>query len=184
MNVYDFDETIYDGDSTRDFVFYLVKKYPKTLLVLPKVGIKGIRYVLKNISKTEFKTNVYSMFKYIPNIDKELELFVDNHMHCIKRWYIEQQKEDDVIISASPEFLLQPFMDKLGIRYLIASKVNKFTGEYRGLNCYGEEKVVRFDQELNRNDIDKFYSDSYSDDPMAKLAKQAFLVKGNQLVKW
>lgn len=184
MNVYDFDETIYEGDSTRDFVFYLVKKYPKCLLKLPKIGIKGISYVLKNISKTEFKENVYSMFSYIPNIDTEVETFVDTHMHCIKRWYIEQQKDDDVIISASPEFLLKPFMDKLGIKNLIASKVNQVTGTYDGLNCYGEEKVVRFDAQFDRKCIDNFYSDSYSDDPMAKLAKQAFLVKGNQLEKW
>lgn len=184
MNVYDFDETIYDGDSTRDFVFYLIKKYPKTCVVLPRVGYQGVRYVLKSIDKTKFKESVYAMFQIIPNIEKEVNMFVDTHMHCIKRWYVEQQKEDDVIISASPEFLLKPFTDKLRIKHLIASKVNPKTGTYDGLNCYGAEKVIRFEKEFNKNDIDCFYSDSYSDDPMAKLAKEAYLVKGNQLEKW
>lgn len=32
MNIYDFDETIYDSDSTKDFYFYCLKKYPKILL--------------------------------------------------------------------------------------------------------------------------------------------------------
>lgn len=32
--------------------------------------------------------------------------------------------------------------------------------------------------------IDEFYSDSHSDDPLARLAKQAFLVKGEKLTPW
>ena len=32
MNIYDFDETIYDSDSTKDFYFYCLKKYPKILV--------------------------------------------------------------------------------------------------------------------------------------------------------
>ena len=36
MNLYDFDETIYDGDSTRDFVLYCYKNYPRTLAYLPR----------------------------------------------------------------------------------------------------------------------------------------------------
>ena len=35
MNIYDFDETIYDSDSTKDFYFYCLKKYPKILLSVP-----------------------------------------------------------------------------------------------------------------------------------------------------
>ena len=31
MNVYDFDETIYDGDSTRDFYFYTLKNNKSVL---------------------------------------------------------------------------------------------------------------------------------------------------------
>ena len=36
--VYDFDETIYDGDSTVDFYKYCVKRKPSLLLLL---GLKG-----------------------------------------------------------------------------------------------------------------------------------------------
>ena len=34
MNVYDFDKTIYDGDSTAAFIKYCIKRYKKTLLML------------------------------------------------------------------------------------------------------------------------------------------------------
>ena len=46
-----------------------------------------------------------------------------------------------MIISASPEFLIAPIANQLGVRY-IASKLNPETGTYDGLNCYGDEKVV------------------------------------------
>ena len=29
MNVFDFDGTIYNGDSSKDFFFYCLKRYPK-----------------------------------------------------------------------------------------------------------------------------------------------------------
>ena len=35
------------------------------------------------------------------------------------------KKDDDVIISASPEFLLKPICKKINIKYLIASNVDK-----------------------------------------------------------
>ena len=33
-------------------------------------------------------------------------------------------------------------------------------------------------------EIEKFYSDSYSDSPLAEISKEAFLVKGDELKKW
>ena len=32
--------------------------------------------------------------------------------------------------------------------------------------------------------IDEFYSDSYSDQPLADLAKRAFLVRGEDVLPW
>ncbi|MFR3285343.1 MAG: haloacid dehalogenase-like hydrolase [Clostridium fessum] len=51
---------------------------------------------------------------------------------------------DDVIISASPEILLTEICKRLGIKYLIASKVEKITGKYYRENCYGKEKSSTF----------------------------------------
>ena len=89
-----------------------------------------------------------------------------------------------MIISASPTFLLEPICDKLNIKYLIASKVDKHTGRYTGLNCYGEEKIRRFNEIFSNSSIDNFYSDSLSDAPIASLAKHAFLVSNNSIKKW
>ena len=44
MNVYDFDKTIYDGDSTIDFYFYCLKKHPKIILCLPIQLYAAVKY--------------------------------------------------------------------------------------------------------------------------------------------
>ena len=55
MNVYDFDETIYHGDSTRDFYFFCLKNYPKIAKYLPMQGYFAIKFALKIMPKTQFK---------------------------------------------------------------------------------------------------------------------------------
>ena len=88
------------------------------------------------------------------------------------------------MISASPEFLLEPICERLGIKNLIASRVDCKTGIYNGENCYGEEKVNRLNEIFPNIKINEFYSDSYSDQPLASLSKSAFLVLGSKLYKW
>ena len=74
--------------------------------------------------------------------------------------------------------------EKLGIKHLIASNVDPSTGKYIGENCHGKEKVRRFREEFGEAQIDAFYSDSHSDDPMAETAKKAFLIKGEEILDW
>ena len=89
-----------------------------------------------------------------------------------------------MVISASPEFLVKEFGRLLHIQYTMASPVHQKAGRYEGLNCHGKEKVRRFYECFPKGEIEEFYSDSLSDDPLAKLAKKAFLVKKDQLISW
>jgi len=116
----------------------------------------------------------------VPDAAAEAERFWSGQIALIKAWYLEQKREDDLIISASPEFLLMPVCRELGVT-LIASQVDPRTGRYDGKNCHDEEKVRRMKEAYPEVEIDRFYSDSRADTPLAKLAKQAFLVKGNAL---
>ena len=93
------------------------------------------------------------------------------------------KRADDVIISASPAFLLAPACQRLGVT-LLASQVDETTGKYQGLNCHGEEKLRRLKAAMPAIVVDKAYSDSRSDTPLAMLAKQAYLVKGDRLLPW
>jgi len=185
MNVYDFDKTIYDGDSTFNFYKYCLKKKPTLIFGLWRVFIPFILYLFGKGTKTAFKEKIYESF--LPKIDRESYLsdFWQTNVKKIKKFYLDIQREDDIIISASPVFIVKPCTDMLGIKHLYASNVDPDTGKYSGINCHGEEKVRRFDQAgFKRFDVEEFYSDSLSDTPLAKISKKAFIVSGEKLIPW
>lgn len=183
MNVYDFDNTIYKGDSTFDFYKFCLKRHKKIITLFPSLICAFAKYyVFKIGTKTQFKEKMYLFLTKI-NLEKDLEDFWKLHKKNIKQWYINQHKDTDVIISASPLFLLTPICKELEIKHLIASDVCPKTGKYTGINCHGEEKVRLYYLEFSEN-IDEFYSDSYSDTPLAKISKNAFMVKDNKITKW
>lgn len=184
MNVYDFDKTIYDGDSSVDFYLFCLRKYPKILKVILKQIYGILAGSLGIISREKMKELYFSFLVELPYIDKTVEQFWEYKQHRIKLWYLNQKKTDDVIISASPDFLLRPICNKLNIKYLFASKINKYTGKFQGKNCKGKQKVRIFRENFKCIVIEKFYSDSLSDTPMAELSKQAFLVNKNIIKPW
>lgn len=185
MNVYDFDKTIYHHDSTVDFFFYQLRKNPLLIRYLPKQRLGFLLYFMKIINKTEMKNYFYSYLKGVKNIDKEVEIFWDSHIKGINKWYLKQHRDDDIIISASAFFLVNEACRRINITRVICSEVDQYTGEVTGLNCNGEQKVVRFlEAGYDKDDIEEFYSDSYGDTPMALLAKKSYLVKGQQLLEW
>lgn len=185
MNVYDFDKTIYDGDSTLNFYLYCLRKHPKLLLNLPKQLIYIALYIFGKYDKTTFKEHFYTFLSKLKHVDKDIEDFWNINEKKIKNFYKDNKTDNDIVISASPEFLLKPICSKIGIKKLIASQVDKLNGKYTGINCYGEEKVNRFYKEYNHNQkIDNFYSDSLSDEPLAKLSDKAFIVQKESLTNW
>ncbi len=183
MNVYDFDETIYNGDSTVDFYFYCMKRNPRILLRLQSVLWGFFLYLINVYSKTQFKQNFYKFLKYVNNVDETVKSFWETHETNIKQFYKDNKKRGDLVISASPEFLLAPVCEKLGVT-LIASRVNKHSGVYSGENCHGKEKVNRFNEKFEGAVIEKFYSDSVSDGPLAEMAGKAFMVQKERIIPW
>ena len=182
MNVYDFDETIYDGDRTVDFYKYCLRRRPYIIFRFPLWT--ALRFVLDSGKKLVFKERFYRFLYAFDDIDSEVSRFWDGHEKKIKRWYLENRRPDDVVISASPEFLLNPVCKRLGISVLMASVVDKKTGLYTGDNCWGKEKVRRFYERFKDGKIDDFYSDSYSDSPLARISERAFIVKGEKIIPW
>ena len=183
INVYDFDKTIYDGDSTIDFWIFCLKRNKTILLNIPKIVLTYILSIIGFRSKTEFKQVFFSFLKKIPDPDSEVILFWKENSYKLKKWYLDIKSKDDLIISASPDFLLRPICNELGVR-LIASKVNINNGIFEDENCRGEEKVRRFKFEYNGISVNKFYSDSVSDRPFAELSKEAYLVRGDNIMPW
>ena len=184
VNVYDFDGTIYNGDSSINIYFFLLKRYPKLIAYFPKQMLGIVKYKLHLSSKEEMKEMYFSFLKGVRTDKTFVDDFWKQNQNKIKEWYLKQKRKDDVIISASPEFLLKPICDILGIDNLIATKVELSSGKFLSKNCQGAEKVVRFEEIFSEAEIEAFYSDSKSDTYMAKLATKAFLIKNNRIIDW
>ena len=184
MNVYDFDNTILRGDSTARFCAYCLRRYPGIWPDLPGQAVNALLFALRLREKQAFKQRLLSFLGRIGDVDAAVEGFWEKNFARVKPFYRETQRPDDVVISASPEFLIAPACARLGVAAVMGSPVDKRTGIFSGPNCHGEEKVRRFRASFPDAQIDDFYSDSHSDDPLARLAKRAVLVKGDRLLPW
>ena len=182
MNLYDFDKTIYNGDSTIDFYVFCIKKNKKIIKYLPAQIISFVKYKIGLIKKNEFKEQFFVFLQGINNIDNLVNAFWKKYYFKIKKWYLENNHENDIIISASPEFLLKKIAIKLKVYDLIATSVNKNSGKLESQNCYGEEKVNMLKQKYKNMKFDKCYTDSLSDIPILNLAKNGYIVKKNKII--
>ena len=182
MDVYDFDGTLYRGDSTADFLKWCMRRYPRIAFTLPRIGAAALAcFGLRVIDKTSFKGVLYRFLTRVPDVEAEVERF----------WAVRESRiagpcapqPGDCVITGSPEFLLRDVCARRGL-FLIASQADPHTGLTLGPNCSNEEKVRRFREQYPNAAIERFYSDSHNDDPMAALAREAFFVKGGALLPW
>ena len=184
MNVYDFDKTIFYPDSSAAFFRFCLKRYPSAFLrVAPQIIGYSLLYVFRVIRMKPLKEKLFSFLHYLPEPQDAVNAFWQGNFAGIGSWYLAQKKDDDLIISASPEFLVGAAAEKLGV-HLIGTRMDIRSGKISGENCHDEEKVRRFYEAYPGGEIDSFYSDSLSDTPLASIAKHAFLVKKGKLSIW
>ncbi len=184
MNVYDFDNTIYKGETVLDFYKFYLKKDISLLKYIPLIFSVLLRYKMRRISLEELekKASIYSE-KNIPHIFKfSAKEFWDKHESKIKDFYLKQQRADDVVVSASFSFLLDEICRRLGIRYCLCSEIEPESGKVKRI-CYRDSKPEIFKENFPNAEIDNFYTDSLNDLPMIMLAKKAYLVKGEKLTE-
>ena len=145
INAYDFDGTIYDGDSSVDFFLYSLKRKPSNIILMP-IQIWGVlMYLFKIKNKDYMKEKLFSFVRRI-DVDNYVKDFWKTHKKNIKDFYLKQKDKSDVIISASPEFLLKPLEKEYSFK-VIATKVDKNTGKFISKNCHDYEKIKRNEKE-------------------------------------
>ncbi len=183
MNTYDFDKTIYVVDSSVAFYKYCLIRHPAAVLrTVPRTLAMALACAVGHTDMTRLKEQIFSFLRYI-DADKAVADFWAAKFDGVGEWYLAQKRDDDIIISASPEFLLEPVAKRLGVR-LIGTRMDKKTGRIEGLNCHDSEKVRRFYEQYPDAHTECFYSDSLSDTPMAEIADRAFLVNKGRLSPW
>lgn len=165
IDIYDFDKTIVPFDSGSLFVLYCMVHYPWCILYLPIIGVGFLLTLIKVISFTQFKRMCFMFLPLIPR-DRAVKGFWDRYESRVHPWFREERNRYRVIISASPDFLLNEISERLGFDELICTVHDGKSGAIIGENCRGEEKVRRLYENHKPEDIKVIdvYSDSITHD--------------------
>ena len=185
MNVYDFDNTIYSGESSLHMFFYFVKKDSSLLRFIPKVLSAFAQYKKGKVTIEQalekYAPMIEDYFGRNPGLLSDTADFWDRHMKNIKPFYAEIQKPDDLIITASPEDSMREICLRLGIRNYIGTIIESDSGKIKRL-CLRENKVKAFLECYPDGKIDAFYTDSPENDkPLIDMAKEAYVVDGDRI---
>lgn len=187
MRVFDFDNTIYDGESIFDIFIYFLKKDTKNIIkYAPKFIRDFIRYKFDKITVDEALESYGQAFKVYcqgyDNIHDEFESFWDKNETKIKEFYPQIQNEDDIVVSGCPYCLLKIICERLGIKNYIGSDIDPIKGEINSI-CYKEHKLEVFRSVYGDVTIDELYTDSMADKPMMDISKNVYMVKGNKITQ-
>ena len=121
MNVYDFVGTIYPMDCTIGFCLWCMKRHPKLWLTFIPKAIKN--FILRKTGRMTEATMQREFFGYltlIDDFDEQIERYWGKNEKRIASWYLAQKRPDDLIISASPNCVIDPIAKRLGVRYMAA----------------------------------------------------------------
>ena len=124
------------------------------------------------------------IIKTIDDFDEQIELYWDKNESRISSWYLAQKSPDDLIISASPDCIIEPIARRLGVNF-IATEFDREYGVFVNNMMYAKEKA-KYIIDHGFPMIDNFYSDSLADTPLALCAEKAYLVKNKAttVVDW
>ena len=193
--VYDFDKTIYGGESGTNFFTYYLKNYPLKGLLFGLTYLKEVLFYLIKI--TDLKRLKERFFIFLEShSNEEIEKIVDGfwkeYGKKMYSWTQEElrknRKEADMVIvtSATPLFLLERLIPEMGYDMVVGTEFKgdgkeKFAAEIKGENNKGMEKVRKLDKWAKENNIKyeiiKFYSDSLADKPLYDIAEKKYWIK-------
>lgn len=92
---------------------------------------------------------------------------------------LEKQNFRIVVVSASAENWVKIWSEKMGYDYIatrLETVSDSITGRISGINCFGQEKVERINQQYKLSDYSEIYcyGDSAGDRPMLALGTKSF----------
>ena len=180
MTVYDFDNTIYDGDSTFDYFLFCLRRHPSLIRWLFTMVRGLVRYKMCLVSRKELVTTaercMFSILHACPDHEALTEAFWDKNIGKIKKFYLEQKKSDDVIMTASFDFLIEPCLRRLGLKNAVCSSADLAAGKITRL-CFRENKPELFAALFPNQTVEAFYTDSLNDRPMMLYAEKCYFVR-------
>lgn len=186
MNVFDFDNTVYDGETLVDFIIYYCLHDIKIWRFIPKLLIIWLKDSL-HLFTVEQAVQAYASFLegyyvHIKTLDEDTVKFWNSHEKKIKPFYEKIRRDDDVFVTGTTDFIFDEIARRMNIKNYITSSVDRKTGKFTRL-CFLENKVKLFREAYPNAEIENFYTDSMNDKAMMDISKNVYLVKGNKITK-
>lgn len=180
MNVFDFDNTIYRGESPVDFAFFLLRTHKRVYLYLPSIFYNSVKYKLCLVSREKLEETLNHYLKTFPLGKEELvhliAQFWKEHAHKLDKNMLRRIQPEDIIISAGPGILIEGIRHLLKTENLIATEIDFDRKKVIYYN-FRENKVKRFYELFGKKRIHRFYTDSYNDKALMDISDRVFLVK-------
>lgn len=173
-DLYDFDGTVFDGESGGEFFLFCLKRHPKLIKYAPRQFRAMIKYLINKDSMLNyFKTEFYSFLNDV-DANKESELFWEKNAHRMNIWFKPSEHDvPSVVCSASPLFQIKPICDKLGVTLIVATDLDEKTGKLKDINCKGENKLEYLKKYAPEYTFRDVYTDNIeSDAPILSLAQR------------
>ena len=180
MKVFDFDNTIYRGESSVDFSFFMVRYRRRILRYVPLILFSLAGYKLCLLKKEKLESIINDFFAGVLEGEESYPFYIKEfwktHAHKLNKNILPLIGPDDVIISASPVFLLDGIREMLGTERIIGTEVDLEQKRILWFN-FGENKVKRYRALYGDQIIDAFYTDSYNDKDLMEISQKVYLVK-------
>lgn len=163
LDIYDFDKTMVPFDTGSLFWLYCLLHYPWIIICGPYQLIAAILMFLKVIDLTTVKGPFFCFIRLIP-LEKAVRKFWDKYESKVFDWARKENRERfSVVISASPDFLINEIERRIGFDDFICTKHDK-NGKVIGKNCHDSEKVRLFREKYPDAHVVNVYSDSIEND--------------------
>lgn len=202
LAIFDVDYTLTSKETLMAFYRYMIKSDFRKIKYLPRALYSGLMFKMNIYDEKKTKE---TFLKFIEGVEEAklqeivkgffndviLNILYTDALDMIKKTSNDGYKV--ILISASPEFYINEFMNIDGVYHTIGTKFlfedGKFSCKMKGENCKGEEKVKRLMQFLRRSDMDVdlkkslMFSDSLSDSPLLNLVGNPYLINYNKKTK-
>jgi len=195
LAIFDVDFTLTKKETLIELFIFMLKKEPRLITHIPNNIYSALLYALKIYDAKKLKQIFIRFINGMKEEDMKL---------LVREFYEKRLKaiiyEDAIVmmkklkkegckiylISASAEFYLEELYQIKEVDKIIGTKFKFEKGTYNniieGVNCRGEEKVVRLFEVLKKENIEVDYknsymfSDSLSDMPLFKLVGNPYLI--------
>ena len=180
MKVFDFDNTLYKGESTFDFAMYVIKRKKSLLKYTPTVLKLLYKYKVCKMDIDAFTKNLEKNAKpFLENQELIQDLVSEFWEENIGKLYpkmLNKIEKEDVVITTSPRFLIEGIRDVLNTNHVLTTEIDLENGKIDYLN-FKENKVKSFYKYYGKKKVEELYTDSYNDKPLMEISESVYLVK-------